>query len=196
MSIITTGTVLRSQAPGRDGLASTYERYAVHAGEQGWIALTSNDAELSALLGFKVAAIEEDPEPPKPLTARQRWNLAIKAIRASGVAFQQNIAGCCNGCSEPFKGVKSFDRASTPAGWFIAAQDQGVRWHADGLAVIPKDYTSWDQEKAVYINHANGSAARIAQAFRDQGFNVSWGGTDAESVRVAIPARRKSRWED
>lgn len=191
-NISTYGTVLRSLTRDRSGQTPIRrEAYAVHAGEQGWIALNREDAELASLLGTVIVAIEEDP---LPLTPRERWNLAIKAARKTGVKIQQNIPGCCNGCSEPFKGVKTFDPASTPAAWFIAAQDQGIKWHEDGLAVLPGDFTYTDT-KSVYFNHANGGAQAVADAFREQGFEVEWTGNDAQCVKVAVPARHKTRWE-
>src|SRR3546814_5043845 len=88
--VTTTGTVLRSQAPNRNGEQTRRNSigYAVHAGEQGWIALNREDANLAQMLGFKVAAIEEDPLPP---TVKERYAAAVKAVRKSGVSIRQNV---------------------------------------------------------------------------------------------------------
>lgn len=187
----TTGTVLASQVT--NDARGMY--YAATEKDGSIVAISAATADLLSRFDIPVLRIIEDPKPPKPATPRERWNLAIKALRKSGVAVQQNIGGCCNSCSEPFKGVKSFDPESTPAAWFIFAQDQGIKWHKDGLAVVPKQYTVLEQAKPVFFNHANGSAARIVEAFEAQGFDVEWDGNDATSVKVTVPARRKSPWE-
>src|SRR3546814_3638625 len=100
-TINTYGTVLRSltrtRAGDRTESASWGIRYAVHAGEQSWIALDRNDAELAALLGAAIVDIEEDPLPP---TTKERYAAAVKAIRKSGVAIRQNVQACCSGSSE------------------------------------------------------------------------------------------------
>lgn len=202
----TTGTVLRSQAPDRDGNPSNRfarEAYAVHAGEQGWIALNEDDARLAELLGFPIAKIEEDPLPPKPATTKERWGNAIKALRKSGVATRQNVAACCQGCAEPFKNTKSFDAETTPYAWNFGGQGMGLKWAENGKkALANRDrygYGSWDvTEVTVYINHGNGSAERIVEAFRAEGFEVIWDGEQHSSVAVTVPAdlapRRGRSW--
>lgn len=201
MSIITTGTVLRSQAPNRKGdLTSpmtSYERYAVHAGEQGWIALTAADAELAVLLGFKVAKIEEDPLPP---TTKERYAAAVKAIRKSGVTIRQNVSACCRGCAEPFKNSKGFDAETTPYAWNFGGQGMGLKWAEKGdKALLADGYLGYGgAERAsvtVFFNHGNGSAERIVAAFRAEGFEVKWDGEQSSCVEVTVPARVKSRWE-
>lgn len=39
---------------------------------------------------------------------------------------------------------------------------------------------------AVYVNHGNGSAEKIAQAFRDGGFEVEWDGNDYSCVEIHV----------
>ena len=192
-TISTYGTVLRSLTRDRSGAKmarNARERYAVHAGEQGWIALIREDAELASLLGFVIVAIEEDPLPP---TAKERWNTAIKAARKAGVSIRQNVSGCCNGCAEPFKGVKSFDENITPYGWFIAAQGSGIRWDESGRKAIASreryGYGADNVESVkVYFNHGNGAAEHIAAAFRAEGFEVEWDGEQHSAVGVVVPA--------
>src|SRR3546814_14478498 len=95
--VTTTGTVLRSQAPNRNGEQTRRNSigYAVHAGEQGWIALNREDANLAQMLGFKVAAIEEDPLPP---TVKERYAAAVKAVRKSGVSIRSEERRVGNEC--------------------------------------------------------------------------------------------------
>lgn len=202
-TISTYGTVLRSLTRDRAGRTTTrnsLNAYAVHAGEQGWICLDRADAEFAILLGFVIVAVEEDPLPP---TTKERWNTAIKAARKAGVAVRQNVSGCCNGCAEPFKGVKSFDEDTTPYAWFIAAQGSGIRWTENGKkALANRDrygYGGRDvTEVTVYFNHGNGSAPALAEAFRAEGFEVDWDGEQHSAVGVKVPAvlapRKRSSW--
>lgn len=202
MDIKTTGTVLRSQAPNRKGEPSggafAREAYAVHAGEQGWIALDSRDAELALLLGFKVAAIEEDPKPP---TTQDRYAAAVKAIRKSGVAIRQNVSACCRGCAEPFKTTKGFDAETTPYAWNFGGQGGAIRWSGNGeYTYLPSDTYRYGRSgnpstQKVYFNHGNGSAERIVAAFKAEGFEVEWDGEQRSCVEVTVPARAKSRYE-
>jgi hypothetical protein len=199
-NINTYGTVLRSQAPARNGEKSTREPYAVHAGEQGWIALTSTDAELASLLGFTVVKIEEDPLPP---TTKERYAAAVKAIRKSGIAIRQNVQACCNGCAEPFKATKNFDAETTPYAWNFAGQGSALRWDESGRKAIASreryGYGSDNvQDVTIYFNHGNGSAARIVAAFEAEGFEVTWDGEQHSCVEVKVPAslapRKRRGW--
>ncbi len=200
MSINTTGTVLRSQARDRAGeltpRGSWAASYAVHAGEQGWLALNAQDAELAILLGFTVAAIEENPLPP---TTKERYAAAVKAIRKSGVAIRQNVMACCRGCAEPFKTTKSFDPETTPYAWNFGGQGRALRWAEDGEKAIRDNSRSYGYSEVttetVYFNHGNGSAERIVEAFKAEGFEVTWDGEQHSCVEVTVPARALSRWE-
>ena len=196
-----TGTVLRSQAPARDGLPTppkSFIVHAVHAGEQGWIALGQKDAELAVLLGFEVAAIIEDPLPP---TTKERYAKAVKAIRKSGVAIRQNVSACCRGCAEPFKTTKGFDEETTPYAWNFGGQGGALKWASDGKKAIRdtgRYFTTGPESEmteTVYFNHGNGSAERIVEAFKAEGFEVIWSGEQRACVEVIIPARTLSRWE-
>lgn len=202
-TINTTGTVLRSLTRDRKGapmLRNARERYAIHAGEQGWVALIREDAELAELLGFTIVAIEEDPLPP---TTKERWTKAIKAARKAGVSIRQNASGCCNGCAEPFKGVKSFDAETTPFAWFIAAQGNGIRWEESGRqAIASRERYGYGARNVnsvtIYFNHGNGAAEHIAAAFRAEGFDVKWDGEQHSCVEVTVPAsmaeRKRRSW--
>lgn len=201
MNIETTGTVLRSltrtRAGDRTESASWGIVYAVHAGEQGWIALDVKDAELAALLGAVIVKIEEDPKPP---TTKERYAAAVKAIRKSGVAIRQNVQACCPGCAEPFKTTKGFDAETTPYAWNFGGQGGALKWAGNGdKALLTDGYLGYGgAERAsvtVYFNHGNGSAERIVEAFRAEGFDVKWDGEQHSCVEVTVPARVRSRWE-
>src|SRR3546814_12304325 len=71
------------------------------------------------MLGFKVAAIEEDPLPP---TVKERYAAAVRAVRKSGVSIRQNVQACCGGCAEPFKTTTGFDAETTPYAWNFGGQ--------------------------------------------------------------------------
>lgn len=197
MSIKTTGTVLRSQATNREGVLTAPDswsyRYAVHAGEQGWMALERKDAELAELLGFTVAEIQEDPKPP---TVKERYAAAVKAVRKSGVAIRQNVQACCGGCAEPFKTTKGFDAETTPYAWNFGGQGGALRWDG-GFADAGTDrysYRTTEAESvAVYFNHGNGSAERIVAAFKAEGFEVEWDGEQHSCVIVKVPTAYGAR---
>lgn len=201
MNIETTGTVLRSltrtRAGDRTESASWGIVYAVHAGEQGWIALDVKDAELAALLGAVIVKIEEDPKPP---TTKERYAAAVKAIRKSGVAIRQNVQACCPGCAEPFKATKNFDAETTPYAWNFGGQGDALKWAGNGdKALLTDGYLGYGGAErssvTVYFNHGNGSAERIVEAFRAEGFDVKWDGEQHSCVEVTVPARVRSRWE-
>lgn len=198
-TISTYGTVLRSLTRDRSGdAASRFAQHAVHAGEQGWIALEAKDAELAVLLGAVIVKIEEDPKPP---TTKERYAAAVKAIRKSGVAIRQNVQACCGGCAEPFKTTKNFDEESTPYAWNFGGQGGAVRWSGNGqYTYLPSDTYRYGRQgnpdtQKVYFNHGNGSAARIVAAFEAEGFEVKWDGEQHSCVEVIVPARAKSRYE-
>lgn len=198
-TINTYGTVLRSLTRDRDGHAGTrFMNHAVHAGEQGWIALDRQDAELAVLLGVVIVKIEEDPKPP---TTKERYAAAVKAIRKSGVAIRQNVQACCRGCAEPFKTTKNFDEETTPFAWNFGGQGGALRWSGNGQETyLPSDTYRYGRQanpstQKVYFNHGNGSAERIVEAFKAEGFEVEWDGEQHSCVEVIVPARAKSRYE-
>lgn len=202
-TINTYGTVLRSLTRDRSGaqmLRNARERYAVHAGEQGWIALIEEDANLAVLLGFTIVKIEEDPLPPTPPTTKERYAAAVKAIRKSGVAIRQNVQACCSGCAEPFKTTKGFDAETTPYAWNFGGQGGALKWAENGReALLPSDYFYADRtDVTVYFNHGNGSAERIVAAFKAEGFDAEWDGEQHSAVKVTIPAiqapRKRRAW--
>src|SRR3546814_6447185 len=90
------------------------------------------------MLGFKVAAIEEDPLPP---TVKERYAAAVRAVRKSGVSIRQNVQACCGGCAEPFKTTKGFDAETTPYAWNFGGQGGALKWAENGReALLPSDY--------------------------------------------------------
>src|SRR3546814_13746358 len=91
------------------------------------------------MLGFKAAAIEEDPLPP---TVKERYAAAVKAVRKSGVSIRQNVQACCGGCAEPFKTTKGFDAETTPYAWNFGGQGGPLRWAEDGKSAIVSN-TGW-----------------------------------------------------
>src|SRR3546814_11003473 len=94
--VTTTGTVLRSQAPNRNGEQTRRNSigYAVHAGEQGWIALNREAANLAQMPGFKVAAIAEDPRPP---TLKERYSASRKPFPTAGRPIRTDRQACRGG---------------------------------------------------------------------------------------------------
>lgn len=193
----TTGTVLRSQVTEYRRTSTEYgTRFFVNAVRIGEkiVGLTGADALLVEMLGHDVLAIEEDPLPP---TTKERWAKAIKAARKAGVAIRQNVSSCCRGCAEPFKTTKNFESETTPYAWTFGGQGMALRWAGNGeRAVVSPDRYSYREvtDVAVFFNHGNGSAQRIVDAFRAEGFEVKWDGDQASCVEVTVPARTASRY--
>lgn len=192
--IATTGTVLRSEVTERSQNSEFLKpQFAVRTAAGVVLGISGQEADLLGRIGtVDLLKVEEDPKPPTP---RERWNAAIKAARAAGTAIQQNIAGCCYSCSEPFKGNKKVDLESTPLAFFIYAQENGIKWHADGKAVAPKTWGYAEETKTVYFHHRNGGAQAVLDAFKAQGFQAEWDGTTSDCVKVVVPARQKRSWE-
>lgn len=202
-NISTYGTVLRSLTRDRNGATTgrnARERFAVHAGEQGWICLTREDANLAVLLGAVIVAVEEDPLPP---TTKERWNTAIKAARKAGVTIRQNVQACCTGCAEPFKATKNFDEDTTPYAWNFAGQGSALKWDESGRkAIASRERYGYGADNVeyvtVYFNHGNGSAPALAEAFRAEGLEVIWDGEQHSAVAVTVPAslapRKRRSW--
>lgn len=118
------------------------------------------------------------------VTAQDRWKAALKTLRASGVRVRQNVQACCRGCiSEEKLGMKSPDEAYAMT---FGGQGNAYAWVNDEL--VYRESLSWNRRtkavEAVYFNHGNGSAQRIADAFSQQGFDVEWNGTDGQCVII------------
>lgn len=134
---------------------------------------------------------------------KARWTRATKAIRKAGVRFRSNVQKCCRGCvTAEDLGAPNDDVA---VGWTFGGQGGRIAWDEyDGHAFHPVSSgwgfrTDADREVVAWINHSgftgDGTVAGtpagrvIAEAFRAEGFEVEWDGTDAKCVEVKFPVR-------
>jgi len=115
-----------------------------------------------------------------------RFKRAIKAIRAEGIIWKSNVRQCCRGCvSHTQLGLASTD-STEPYAWTFGGQGHAIRWDENGD--VRKSDKGWRSETFTYayINWGNGSAQKVADAFRAEGFEVEWDGTDSDTVTVTL----------
>ena len=129
---------------------------------------------------------------------QERYLSAIKALRKQGIKFRQNVSKCCRGCILPEDiGLNADSIETQPYGYTYGGQGQAIGW-VNGTPVNRADqakinrrwgwqYNSEVAEKSVYINWGNDAGRAIAAAFRDQGFDVEWDGSDHSCVVVNFP---------
>ncbi|QGH74001.1 hypothetical protein SEA_HIDDENLEAF_50 [Microbacterium phage Hiddenleaf] len=112
-----------------------------------------------------------------------RFENAIKALRKDGLKIRQNIQKCCRGCiTEEDLNMKDEE------------QPYGYTYGGQGFAIVWRDGQPWrkgsawyrptEPEESVMFNWGNGSAEKIAEAFRAEGFEVEWDGSDFSCVEV------------
>lgn len=116
-----------------------------------------------------------------------------KALRAEGIQFRFNVMECCKGCISHEKlGLKSEDQ---PYGFTYGGQGQRITWNEQDEMVYASSMTrkrsyyyrdTANKVDSVYVNHGNGSAEKIVQAFRDGGFEVEWDGNDYSCVEIHV----------
>lgn len=129
---------------------------------------------------------------------RARFFTATKELRREGVKWHTNVMQCCRGCVTPEQiGLKDEDD-ETPYAWTFGGQGSALKWDREtGFAVREmRGYgRTWggrvnhDEPVTVYVNHGNGSAAKVVEAFRRNGFTVEWDGSDSQCVQIEVPVR-------
>lgn len=118
---------------------------------------------------------------------KARYDRAVKSLRKDGVHFRTNMMKCCRGCiTGEDLGVKSEDQ---PYGYTYGGQGGWVKFNEDGLP-YEKEESRWKGDyrlaRDIFINWGNGSAEKIVEAFKAQGFEVQWNGNDWDTVRVIL----------
>jgi hypothetical protein len=120
---------------------------------------------------------------------KARWDRAVKSLRKSGVHFRTNVMKCCRGCiTEQDLNLKDVEQ---PYGYTFGGQDMWVKFNEDGQPYEKAD--RWERRsngydykspEKVFINHGNDAGAKIAEAFRTEGFTVEYDGTDYNCVEI------------
>lgn len=137
-----------------------------------------NECERSDIKGL--IALESSP--------KARWNRAAKALRKDGVHFRTNMMKCCRSCiTEADLGLKD---DTAPYGYTFGGQGGAIKFNEDGLPYQKAGRSGrrygYDYETPVeaYINHGNGAGEKIAAAFRAEGFDVDYDGSEYKTVTV------------
>lgn len=125
-------------------------------------------------------------------TQQIRFENAIKALRKDGVKIRQNVQKCCRGCI--VEADLNMKDANQPYGYTYGGQGFATKWIDDSL-FRKSDFTGrnarWSDPKpqeSVMINWGNGSAEKIAEAFRAEGFTVDWDGQEWSCVEIKLAA--------
>lgn len=124
----------------------------------------------------------------------QRWSNAIQEIKHSDITVRENVdaeCGCCINWED--LGLSSPDEA-----FAFTYEDGRYFFHHDVLVL--EDYEDEDDDDdedvssaptltpltAIYFNHGNGAGEQIAAAFKSNGFDVDWDGTDEMTVTILL----------
>jgi hypothetical protein len=125
----------------------------------------------------------------------RRFKEAIKSLRRQGIKWHTNVRQCCRGCVTAEQvGLANDEDGTTPYGWTFGGQGGAITWDRDGQPNQRFDDSRYfrgygdrpTRTVRVYVNHGNGSAERIAQTFRDSGFEVEWDGSAHQCVVVTL----------
>ena len=124
---------------------------------------------------------------------QQAFKNVGKALRKEGVQFRMNVMEWCRGCISSEKlGLKNEDQLY---GFTYGGQGQRITWNEQDEMVYASSMNrkrsfyyrdNGGKVDSVYVNHGNGSAEKIAQAFRDGGFEVEWDGNEYSCVVINI----------
>lgn len=120
-----------------------------------------------------------------------RFENAIKALRKDGVKIRQNVQKCCRGCIG-YEDLNMKDEtqpyAYTYGGQgFATSWSEGALYRRDKLRKSRNYYgMSIRPEESVMFNWGNGSAEKVAEAFRAEGFEVVWDGSEFSCVEVKL----------
>lgn len=116
-------------------------------------------------------------------STKQRWDRAIRNARKAGVTVKVNVRVCCYSCTTPTMLDMTDEEAKTePYAWIIGTQGQAVRF--DRVTGDPRPET----HDVPHFKHGNGAGRALADAFRAEGFEVEWDGSDARAVGVRLRA--------
>ncbi len=119
-------------------------------------------------------------------TARERWDKASRVLRKNGIQFRFNVQKCCRSCiTEADLGMKSDDQ---PYGFTYGGQGNRVIWvNGEPTEDRGKDWRGHRRLNplhTIYINFGNGGGHRIAETFREFGFEVEWDGSDNRCIEI------------
>jgi hypothetical protein len=111
-------------------------------------------------------------------TFEERFKLATKQLKASGVAVYRNVQGCCRGCI----GSDKFDNPTVPIIWHYGGQ--GNRFKMEGDVVYTAD---GGYESGIYFNHSNLTDSLkeiVVNIFTINGIVIDWDKSDSRCILV------------
>jgi len=79
------------------------------------------------------------------------------------------------------------DGSEQPYAYTYGGQGNAIYWDNDGNPFIRPTARRTKPESEAIFNHGNGGGQLIADAMREQGFEVEWDGSDLWSVVVKFP---------
>ena len=123
------------------------------------------------------------------MNTQLRFETAIKALRKEGVKIRQNVQKCCRHCIG--YGDLGMKDEKQPYGYTYGGQGSAIAWR-DNQPFLRSElighksyfYRAPKPEESVMFTWGNGSAEKIVEAFRAQGFDVEWDGSDSSCVEV------------
>lgn len=137
------------------------------------------------------------------LETKTRFQNALKEVRANGVRVRQNVMECCPGCiTEKKLGMKDSSEAYA---YTYGGQGQAYSWVDtvnDTVPVNRRDFNAYNKSMSSYgyrrvrepqpidsiqFHWGNGSAEILVNAFKNNGFEAEWNGTDYMCVEVKFP---------
>jgi hypothetical protein len=120
-------------------------------------------------------------------TFEDRFNAAVSDMRRQGVKFHRNIRQCCRGCVTAEQlGLSGDNDETTPYVWTYGGQGCAFRFAGNGEPEYSHRSAGRGTLTTIYLYHGNGGAAIAAAAFRAQGLNVEWDGTEFRAVEIIV----------
>jgi hypothetical protein len=136
-----------------------------------------------------------------------RFRNAVRDIRAAGVKWYVNRTSCCASCAggelATYMESKGIDTDSKPYAWTFKGYGY-IQWMEDG-ELAATSYSSYHKKMVkehaaealqVEINHGNGAAEIVRDAFLVHGFEVDWNGSDFKCVSLTIPCAGAEKVSD
>lgn len=120
------------------------------------------------------------------LPQKERWQEAVKVIRAQGITARQNARKCCRGCLT----IDLNNELGPDARWAFTygSQLSGFRWDSDTIMMKRegRGAGAYKAEGVYWYFKSEGVAQIVKDAFEAQGFTVDWDGSPMQAVRVLV----------
>lgn len=120
------------------------------------------------------------------LSQYQRFQKAVRGIRAHGVTTRQNARKCCRSCLSYDLGAEGH----VPYAFTYGSQGSGYSWRDDRPVWTDAQWGrgSGNVDQIMWNFDDTPTGQIIADEFRAQGFTVDWDGSVAQCVIIAFEA--------